>query len=104
MHRWFRFCAGFALISFAGVGHPVYAEPEVAAPQAVVEEDDIAQAIPPAGKHQLRPTPMQIAEYRIELLSKRLAERDPTAHGVDGGTGETDRSTSRGNRFPERKS
>lgn len=71
MHRWFRFCAFFALMNASLTAIPGGIcranEPNNNVP--------LAEDMPTPGKHQLRPTPLQIAQHRIERLAKKLEEQ-----------------------------
>ena len=60
MHRWFRFCAGFALMAFVQ-------------PAGAQSAPGTAEEIP-VSKHQLKPTPTQIVQHNLELQGKRLQE------------------------------
>jgi len=70
MHRWFRFCAFFALMNASITAIPSGScranEPNSEVP--------LAEDMPTPGKHQLKPTPFQIAQHRIERLAKKLEQ------------------------------
>jgi len=70
MHRWFRFCAFFALMNALPTAIPSGScranEP--------ASEVPLAEDMPTPGKHQLKPTPFQIAQHRIERLAKKLEQ------------------------------
>ncbi len=54
-------------MSFIGSGIP---------PMAVAQDSSEESAMPTPGKHQLRPTPLQIAEHRIEQQNKRITHQN----------------------------
>lgn len=93
MQRWFRFSGTIALVSLLSSGFPLvpaaYAEepaPQAAqgTPESATKAADAAadsetnlegfdpHDLPTPGKHQLRPTPLQIANHRIKRLNERI--------------------------------
>lgn len=89
MHRWFRFCATIALINTSitafpgGVSHAAEDTAQQATPDsAPASVPPEAEDFPTPGKHQLRATPLQVAQHRIERLGKQLQAQQQEIDGL----------------------